>query len=242
MELATKTYESPALLSPADLAPIRAIAGEAALDYVTVIGGFHFINRIADLLHVDLEGLPAPMRRFEPLRRLGVRLASKIMSRFDLDNRSYGPSYEQALESITPVLQRAHGRPPGEALAPLRSRPKLIEILKMILEERDERSSLDRETIARVHRGVEQALPSSIDEAEGLHPRPDDPIDDLVFVGTRYAYRTTEAMIERLRESGYDDRGILDLAIAISDANNWARLHRLLGLAPELVYLTNSSS
>jgi hypothetical protein len=30
---------------------------------------------------------------------------------------------------------------------------------------------------------------------------------------------------------------LLDLAVAIADANQWARLYRLLGLPPELFYL-----
>ena len=44
-----------------------------------------------------------------------------------------------------------------------------------------------------------------------------------------------------LQRAGYDDLGILDLAIAVSDANQWARTHRLLGLAPELFYVTETA-
>ena len=44
-------------------------------------------------------------------------------------------------------------------------------------------------------------------------------------------------MIGRLRQKGYDDLGILDLAIAVADANLWARIYRLEGLKPELFYL-----
>ena len=36
---------------------------------------------------------------------------------------------------------------------------------------------------------------------------------------------------------GYDDIPILDLAIAVAEANQWARIHRLLGLGPELFYV-----
>ena len=53
--------------------------------------------------------------------------------------------------------------------------------------------------------------------------------------GTRSANRTTAAQIAALRGAGYGDLGILDLAIAVADAHQWARLHRLAGLPAELV-------
>ena len=74
-------------------------------------------------------------------------------------------------------------------------------------------------------------------DAQGSHPVPDDPVEAFTFVGTRYAYRTTKQIIDRLRQTGYDDLGILDLAIAVADANIWARIYRLAGLKPELFYL-----
>jgi len=57
------------------------------------------------------------------------------------------------------------------------------------------------------------------------------------FIGSGGAFVLTPAMIDALRQSGYDDVGILDLAIAVADANSWARIHRLAGLPPGLVYL-----
>ena len=84
---------------------------------------------------------------------------------------------------------------------------------------------------------MEKALPATVIDAQGFHPFPDDPIEAFAFVGTRYAYRTTKHIIDNLRQTGYDDPGILDLAIAVADANQWARIHRLTGLKPELFYL-----
>jgi alkylhydroperoxidase family enzyme len=130
------------------------------------------------------------------------------------------------------------GSAPDKELQPLQSRPKMIEALQLALEERDVRSSLDRETLARIHRVVEEGLPANIDEAEGFHDRPEDSVESFAFVGTRYAYRTTTDMIEALRQEGYDDIGILDLAIAVAEANQWARLYRLLNLNPKLYYLS----
>ena len=232
-----KNFERPARLIPADLDPITEIAGDGALDYTLVIGAFHFINRIADLLHVSLEGLPEPLRRFELLRRLTVRMASFIMARMDLHNRAFRSSYEETLEDLTPLFHQAMGRRPGDEFVPLKSRPKMIEVFQLALEERDIRSSLDRETLSRVHHTVEDALPTGINEAEGFHARPEDPVEAFAFVGTRYAYRTTRDMINALRRKDFDDVGILDLAIAIAEANQWARIHRLTGLDPELFYV-----
>lgn len=196
-----------------------------------VLGVFHFINRIADLLHVDAEALPERLRRFESIRRLGVRVASRILARGDLRNRPYAVGWDEARSRIAPLLERHDAR----ALRALAPRPKLVEALQLALEERG-RSSVDRPTLARIHRTVEAALPVAATDVEGFHTRPADPVEAFAFVGTRYAYRTTAEMIDALRRAGYDDLGILDLAIAVADANQWARTHRLLGLSPDVFY------
>jgi hypothetical protein len=180
--------------------------------------------------------LPARLRRFETLRRLGVRAASVVMRRMDLRPRPYPTSFADAVALATPLLARTTTLVPTAALAPVVARPKVVELVALALEER-ERSSLDRDTIARVHRAVEAALPASRDHAEGFHARPADPVEAFAFVGTRYAARTTAAMIDALRRARWDDVGILDLAIAVATANQWARLFRLTGLPPELYYV-----
>jgi hypothetical protein len=232
MTLVRAAYERPATLAPADLAPVAALCGDGALDYALVLAAFHFINRIADLLHVEPEVLPEGLRRFEPLRRLSVRLASLVMRRMDLAERPYTTSYAEAVAAITPLLDGS-----AEPLAPLAARPKLIEAIRLALEERDLRSGLDRATLARIHTTVEAALARRAEDADGFHARPSDPVEAFAFVGTRYAERTTPEMIAALRAAGYDDLGVLDLATAVADANQWARLHRLVGLPPGLFYV-----
>jgi hypothetical protein len=204
-----------------------------------VVGAFHFINRIADLLRVDPE-FPASLRRFEGLRRMLVRAMGMMMRRMDLAERPHPASYAEAVERLGPVFARALGRPLGDELAPLAARPKVIEAVALALEERDTRSTVDRPTLARVHRTVEAALPARREDGEGFHPRPADPVEAFAFVGTRYAQRTTVGMIDALRGVGWDDLGILDLAIAVADANQWARLHRLAGLPPALFRLEST--
>ncbi len=235
--LIKKNFEKPARLKPFDLDPVRDTVGDDALDYLLVIVSFHFVNRIADLLNVRLEGLPRPFRRFEFLRRLTLRLAAILLARMDMANREYRLSYESALTNLESSLPATSEMELEGALAVFRPRPRLVELYHMLLEERDRRSSIDREILAKIHKAVEKALPASIIDAEGFQPAPDDPIEAFAFVGTRHAYRTTKPSIDKLRQSGYDDLGILDLAIAVADANLWARLYRLAGLKPELYYL-----
>jgi alkylhydroperoxidase family enzyme len=157
-------------------------------------------------------------------------MASVLLGRMDLRNRPYPISFDEARAR----LEAALGRRVGDAVEPLRARPTLVESLALAVAER-ERASLDPATRARVQRAVESALPSSMDDVAGFHRRPADPVEAFVFVGTRYAQRTTKDQIAALRAAGFDDLGILDLATAVADANQWARMHRLAGLPPDLL-------
>ncbi|MFT4572592.1 MAG: alkylhydroperoxidase family enzyme [Hyphomicrobiaceae bacterium] len=234
LELARRAHEQPARLTTTDLDPLRKLVGDDALDFAMVLGGFHHINRIADLLHVDSEALPESLRRFDFMRRLGVRMGARMMGRMDLANRAYDDDYESAVSQIVPLLAPQIHRTASELLSAVRVRPKIVEALRMALEDRLRRSTVSAPVRARVARVCAEALPSTAEEASGFHPRPSDPVDAFAFVGTRYPARTTEEMIQALRDVGYDDEGILDLAIAIADANLIERLQRLLGLDASL--------
>jgi len=211
--------------------------GDGAITYALVAGSFHFINRVADLLHVDSEALPERLRKFEILRRWSVQIAAKMFRRVDLVNRPYGCSFDHAIANSGAAIESLIGAPLGARLEPLRARPHAVEILRLALEERAQRSSLTPTLVARVQRGVEDALPTTREDIDGFHVRPRDPVDAFVFVGTRYAARTTMQMIDSLHKAGFDDLGVLDLAIAVADANQWARTYRLLGLDSRLFYL-----
>jgi hypothetical protein len=184
-----------------------------------------------------LEGLPKPLRRFEFLRRLTLRVAGILLAKMDLTNRDYSLTYESALTNLKSRSRITSEIELDSALAAFKPRPRLVEVIQLLLEERDNRSSLDRKILAKIHAAVEKALPATVIDAQGFHPIPDDPIEAFAFLGTRYAYRTTKHIIDNLRQTGYDDPGILDLAIAVADANLWARTYRLAGLKPELFYL-----
>lgn len=234
--LIKKNYDQPAKLVPDDLKALREIVGDDVLDYVLVITGFHFINRIADLLDVPPDAMPRSLRGFEFLRRISVRITGMLMKKMDLKNRSYPVCFDDALGAAAPSLASVDPDALADALKALKPRPKIIEALQMALEERDVRSSLMPEVIAKIHRTVEAALPAALEDTERQRTIPEDPVEAFAFVGTRYAYRTTTEHIDKLRKLGYDDLGVMDLAIAVADANQWARFYRMVGLDPGLFY------
>lgn len=240
VELTRKATSAPKLLCPSDLDALRALKGDGAVDYVLVLGAFHFINRIADLLEVPPEGLPASLRRIEFLRRVFVRVAARLFRSMDLENRRFGRSFDEVFADVAAAQERAGTDGDLGTLGVFRSRPHGLEVLRWALEERTDRSTLGADVLTRVHATVEEALPAGPDDAFGFHPRPSDPIDAFAFVGTRYAARTTQEMVDALRVAGMSDVEVMDLAIAIADANQWARMSRLLGLDPALYYLHRS--
>jgi hypothetical protein len=72
---------------------------------------------------------------------------------------------------------------------------------------------------------VEASLPANNQETIGLDPMPKDPIEAFAFVGTRCAHRATKDLIDAVRQVGYRDLEILDLAIAVATANMRARIY-----------------
>lgn len=231
-----KTADRPTELVPPDLDSLHDLVGAATLDYIHVIETFHYFNRVAGMLGVASEAIPRPLRRFGFLRTGAVRLMGYVMKRGDHNNRDYDLSFEQALNDIRPIFVRATGKEPAAELEVLRDCPRLVEIIRMHLEERDTRSSLDRDTMARIHSTVEAALEERTDGRSRSPDQSGDLVDEFAHVGTLSAWRTTGEMIDALKREGYDDLGILDLAIAVADAAKWAMTHRLLDLDPDLLY------
>jgi hypothetical protein len=184
---------------------------------------------------VPLEAMPKALRRFEFLRRFNISIASRLLAKMDMGNRQYPYTFDEALENLLPLIGDDDGGRSNTGLEVFQARPKILEAVQLLLEEKQNRSSLDGETLTKVHHTVEKALPENNDDAQGFHELPADPIECFAFLGTRYAYRSTKELIDRLRQVGYDDTGILDLAIAVADANMWTRIYRLFGLNSNLL-------
>ena len=88
---------------------------------------------------------------------------------------------------------------------------------------------LDPVLLARVTRAVAAALPASEEEATGFHARPADPVDALAFVGTRYAVRTTDSLVDAVRKArGWGDGELTELFFAVAARNAFERVDRLL--------------
>src|SRR5262249_62273189 len=105
---------------------------------------------------------PAALRRIEVVRGIGVWMTGLLLRRMDLANRPDRASFDDARSRVEALL----GRPVGQALEPLRARPKVVESIALALEERDRTSSLDRSTLARVQRTVEAPPPRSTEDAD----------------------------------------------------------------------------
>lgn len=220
--LARKTVFAPARLVPGDLAPVVAAYGQrGALEIVSYVASFHFVNRIADLVGIRSD-LPLVQPRWAWLRHAGVRLQGWAMGRLlDLENRDAGVDAETALAAAEAVLGPF---PPG-----YRELVKAPNVAAFLTTVADVARRLPPDLVARVAPVVAAALPATEDDATGFHARPADPIDALAFVGTRYPARTTDEMIGAIRDRyGFGDPELTDLFYAISMRNAFERMDRLL--------------
>ncbi len=222
-ELARRSVRAARVLSPADLAPLaREIGAGGALEAVGMVGYFHFVNRVADLVGIERE-IPIVRRRWRWLRSLGVRLQGRALARMlDLSNRPV----EVDVEKLLAETARLRGAPLPAGYASLALAPNVAAWAHRMAQEWP---GLDPRLRKRVEQGVRDALPACDEDVEGVHPRPSDPLDALIFVGTRYAARATDALVEAVRRSaGLDDDALTDLVFAISACNAFERVDRLL--------------
>lgn len=225
--LVRKSARAPSRLEPRDLKPVSETLGaRGALEVVSMLGGFHFITRIADMVGIDTE-LPLVQRRWRWLRTLGVRLQAAMFRRaLDLANQPMQAEVDVLLKEMEAV----RGAPLPAGYAALRRAPNVaLWAHRMTVE----LPSLDPGMLARVTRAVAEALPSSEEESTGFHRRPSDPLDALAFVGTRYAVRTTDSLVNRVRAAyGWGDGELTDAFFAIAARNAFERVDRLLAAEP----------
>lgn len=223
--LVHKSAVAPTKLTTDDLRDVKEAYGvRGAIELTTYLASFHFINRIADLVGIQSD-LPVVQPRFRRLRRLGVRLQGWSMGKMlDLSRQDADVDVDEVFARAERVLGPL---PAGAAL--VRQFPNVVGYLGTIAAVVEQ---LPGELLERVTTGVATALPNDESEAIGFHPRPTDPFDALVFVGTRYASRTTPGLIDAVREKyGYSDAELTDLFYAIAFRNGFERMSRLLGTA-----------
>lgn len=222
-DLARRSVRCAAELGPGDLAPLAAALGAGgALEAAGMLGAFHFVNRVADIVGIERE-IPLVQRRWRWLRSLGVRLQGRLLARvLDLSNRPVDADVDRLLAEMAAL----RGRPLPAGYASLALAPNVAAWAHRMAAELP---TIDAALLARVRDGVRRALPAGDDDVDGIHPRPGDPLDALVFVGTRYAARTTDSLVDSVRRStGFDDGRLTDLVFAIAVCNAFERVDRLL--------------
>jgi hypothetical protein len=224
--LVHKSVVAPARLEPADLQESVALFGvSGSLEIVAVLAAFHFMNRMADLVGISSNLLIIqPRRRW--LRWVGIRLSGWVLRHVvDLRNQTVEIDTKTALAEAEAVLGPL---PPGyQAIHEASNVAGFLLSISHVVRQ------LPPQMLARVTQGVAKALPSSEAEVTGFHPLPTDPLDALVFVGTRYAVRTTDAMVAAIRATyGYRDPELTDLFYTIAMRNSLERMQRLLTAMP----------
>jgi len=221
--LVRKSVQAPATLIPDDLRPVlEAFGTVGTLELVIVLGAFHFINRVADLVDIPSD-VPLIQRRWRRLRTLGVRLQALGM-RLAVDLRSRPVDVDAA--ALLAGIEAVRGAPLPAGYASLRHAPNAAASLHAMMRVVP---SLDPAMLAHVTRVVAEALPANQAEATGFHPRPPDPLDALAFVGTRYVVRVTDDMVDAVRRRyAMSDPELTDLFYAIAVRNTTERLDRLL--------------
>jgi len=221
--LVRKSVRMPGQLAPADLESLFRLFGVGGtFELVGMFGFFHFINRIADLV-----GIQNDMPLIQPVLRwpriLGIRMVAwTFRNGFNLENQLHDPDAASLLREIEAI----RGAPLCPGYSGMHEAPGAaasVYALTRVL------PSFDPALAARVEAAVAQSLPQCEQEWIGFHPRPTDPLDALVFVGTRYAVRTTDAMVDAVRAKyGWDDGELTDVFYLIAVHNTLQRLDRLL--------------
>jgi len=221
--LVQKSVRAPCRLEPADLVPLVELLGTSgALEVVAMLGAFHFVTRVADLVAIESE-LPIVQRRWRWLRSLGVRLQSRVFRRMiDLANQAV----DVDVRALLAETERVRGAALPSGYAAMHAAPNVAAWAHRLT---IELPSLDAAMLERVTRGVAAALPAREEESTGFHARPAEPLDALVFVGTRYAARTTDEMVGAVRAAyGWGDAELTDCFYAIGSRNAFERVDRLL--------------
>jgi hypothetical protein len=213
----------PGQLAPTDLEPLFRLFGVGGtFELLGMLGFFHFINRIADLVGIEKD-MPLIQPGWRWPRILGIRIVAwTFRNGFNLANQAHDLDTALLLREIEAI----RGAPLPSGYSGMHEAPGAaasVRALTRVL------PAFDPALAARVEAVVAESLPRCEQESIGFHPRPTDPLDALVFVGTRYAVRTTDAMVDAVRAKyGWDDGELTDVFYLIAVHNALQRLDRLL--------------
>jgi alkylhydroperoxidase family enzyme len=253
--LAVKVTGNPEQVTPEDVRATFSAAHSPRqyFDAVGVMIAFNFITRVANALGVEPE-IPGWMRRFEPLRRLGLRAMGLFFRWFvDLDpKRVHGPTPAEHLAALRTLFTdlRVAGDLPGW-LERLSFAPPLLAALREFLEalvRRDKATGalgLDPNQFMAIGRIVLQSIPNAetlTALADSWQPAPGPEADaKRTALITRFAmdvtlrsYTLTPERVDELRAAGLDDADVLDVVVTAALWGAAARIEVLTGCLPAL--------
>jgi alkylhydroperoxidase family enzyme len=221
-------------------------------DAVGVMMAFNFITRVANALGVEPE-IPGWMRRFEPLRQLGLRAMGLFFRLFvNLDRKEvHGPTPSEHLAALrTLFVDLRLGDLPAwvERLA---FAPPLLAALREFLEALVRRDAatgtigLDADQFMAIGRTVLRSIPNAetlTKLADNWQPAPRAEADaQRTALITRFAndvalhsYKLTRERVDELRAAKLDDAEVLDVVVTTALWCAAARLEVLTGWLPAL--------
>ncbi len=252
--LAVKVTAHPEEVTPEDVrtAFSAALSPRQYFDAVGVMIAFNFITRVANALGVKPE-IPGWMRRFEPLRQLGIRAMALFFRLFvDLDRKEvHGPTPSEHLAALrTLFIDLRLGDLPGW-VERLSFAPHLLAVLREFLEALVRRDAAtgtigaDANQLMAIGRTVLQCVPNAKTLnilAYNWQPAGRAEADaKRTALITRFAndvalrsYKLTRDRVDELRAANLDDAEVLDVVVTTALWSAAARLEVLTGCLPAL--------
>jgi alkylhydroperoxidase family enzyme len=252
--LAVKVTARPQEVTPDDVraAYSAALSPRQYFDAVGVMIVFNYITRVVNALGVKPE-IPGWMRRFEPLRQLGLKAMALFFRLFvNLARKGVqGPTPPEHLAALRALFidLRLGGLPPW--VERLSFAPPLLATLRELLEALVGRrtaagtSGLDVTQFMAIGRTVLQSIPNAENLTTLVHnwqPASRAAADaKRTALITRFAndvalrsYTLTSERVDELRAAGLDDAEVLDVTVTAALWCAAARLEVLTGCLPPL--------
>lgn len=252
--LAVKVTAHPEEVTPEDVKAAFSAAHSPRqyFDAVGVMIAFNFITRVANALGVEPE-LPGWMRRFEPLRRLGLRAMALFCRLFvDLDRKGVnGPTPSEHLAALRTLFSDLRLGDLPAWVERLSYAPPLLAALREFLESLVRRDTatgtigLDANQFMAIGRTVLQSIPNAetltaLADNWQLASRTEADAKRAAVI-TRFAkdvalrsYTLTRDRVAELRAADLDDAEVLDVVVTTALWSATARLEVLTGCLPTL--------
>lgn len=229
-----------------------ALSPRQYFDAVGVMVAFNFITRVVNALGVEPE-IPGWMRRFEPLRQLGLRAMGLFFRVFvDLEPKGvHGPTPSEQLAGFRTLFKDLRLGPVPAWIERLTFAPPLLAALREFMEalmRRDESSGtigLDTNQFMAIGRAVLQSIPNAetltrlADNWEPTCSSKADSKPAALITGfakdvALRSYTLTRERVDELRAAQLDDAEVLDVVVTAALWSAAARLEVLTSCLSDL--------